>query len=86
MHGLRVPQASSLTYNPTLVEVREEQPGAGVQLRRLGEYLLAGHCTGIDATWRPRAALGLARETAPMSSVGSSFTLGKGMLRGVIPA
>lgn len=29
----------------------------GAQLRRMGvKYLLAGHCTGIEATWRLRAA------------------------------
>lgn len=59
----------------------------GVQLRRLGvKYLLAGHCTGIEATWRLRAALGLTRKTAPVSSVGSSFILGKGIQPGDIAA
>jgi len=59
----------------------------GAQLRRLGvRYLLAGHCTGIEATWRLRAALGLSRKTAPVSSVGSSFTLGKGIQPGHIAA
>jgi len=59
----------------------------GAQLRRLGvRYLLAGHCTGIEATWRLRAALGLTRKTAPVSSVGSSFTLGKGIQPGDIAA
>ncbi len=57
----------------------------GAQLRRLGvKYLLAGHCTGIEATWRLRAALGLTRKTAPVSSVGSSFTLGSGIQAGAI--
>jgi 7,8-dihydropterin-6-yl-methyl-4-(beta-D-ribofuranosyl)aminobenzene 5'-phosphate synthase len=59
----------------------------GTQLRRLGvKYLLAGHCTGIEATWRLRAALGLSRKTAPVSSVGSSFILGKGIEAGHIAA
>lgn len=59
----------------------------GAQLRRLGvKYLLAGHCTGIEATWRLRTALGLTRKTAPVSSVGSSFTLGKGIQAGRIAA
>ncbi len=59
----------------------------GAQLRRLGvRYLLAGHCTGIEATWRLRAALGLTRHTAPVSSVGSSFTLGKGIDPGKLAA
>jgi 7,8-dihydropterin-6-yl-methyl-4-(beta-D-ribofuranosyl)aminobenzene 5'-phosphate synthase len=57
----------------------------GAQLRRLGvKYLLAGHCTGIEATWRLRTDLGLTRKTAPVSSVGSSFTLGKGIQAGDI--
>ncbi len=59
----------------------------GTRLRRLGvRYLLAGHCTGIEATLRLRAALGLTRKTAPVSSVGSSFTLGKGIQPGDIAA
>lgn len=59
----------------------------GAQLRRLGvKYLLAGHCTGIEATSRLRADLGLTRATAPVSSVGSSFTLGKGIQSGRIAA
>jgi 7,8-dihydropterin-6-yl-methyl-4-(beta-D-ribofuranosyl)aminobenzene 5'-phosphate synthase len=59
----------------------------GAQLRLLGvRYLLAGHCTGIEATWRLRSALGLTRKTAPVSSVGSSFTLGKGIEPGDIAA
>lgn len=57
----------------------------GAQLRRMGvRYLLAGHCTGIEATWRLRSALGLTRKTAPVSSVGSSFILGKGIQPGDI--
>lgn len=59
----------------------------GAQLRRLGvKYLLAGHCTGIEATWRLRNDLGLTRATAPVSSVGSSFTLGRGIQSGRIAA
>lgn len=52
----------------------------GAELKQLGvRYLLAGHCTGIEATMRLRASLGLSRRTAPVSAVGSSFTLGKGI-------
>jgi 7,8-dihydropterin-6-yl-methyl-4-(beta-D-ribofuranosyl)aminobenzene 5'-phosphate synthase len=59
----------------------------GAQLKRMGvKYLLAGHCTGIEATMRLRAALGLDRHTAPVSSVGSSFTLGKGINPGELAA
>ena len=52
----------------------------GAQLKHFGvKYLLAGHCTGIEATMRLRRAIGLDRHTAPVSSVGSSFTLHKGI-------
>jgi 7,8-dihydropterin-6-yl-methyl-4-(beta-D-ribofuranosyl)aminobenzene 5'-phosphate synthase len=43
------------------------------------QNLLAGHCTGIEATYRLRAATGLQRATAVVSAVGSSFTLGRGI-------
>jgi 7,8-dihydropterin-6-yl-methyl-4-(beta-D-ribofuranosyl)aminobenzene 5'-phosphate synthase len=59
----------------------------GAQLKRFGvKYLLAGHCTGIEATMRLRQALGLDRHTAPVSSVGSSFTLHKGIYPGMLAA
>jgi 7,8-dihydropterin-6-yl-methyl-4-(beta-D-ribofuranosyl)aminobenzene 5'-phosphate synthase len=59
----------------------------GAQLKRFGvKYLLAGHCTGIEATMRLRQALGLDRHTAPVSSVGSSFTLHKGIFPGKLAA
>jgi 7,8-dihydropterin-6-yl-methyl-4-(beta-D-ribofuranosyl)aminobenzene 5'-phosphate synthase len=49
-------------------------------LKNLGlHYLLAGHCTGIEATFRLREAIGLDRRSAVVSAVGSSFTLGKGI-------
>lgn len=43
------------------------------------QYLLAGHCTGIESTYRLRESLGLNRKTAVVSVVGSSFTLGSGI-------
>jgi 7,8-dihydropterin-6-yl-methyl-4-(beta-D-ribofuranosyl)aminobenzene 5'-phosphate synthase len=59
----------------------------GAQLKRLGvKYLLAGHCTGIEATMRLRQVIGLNRHTAPVSSVGSSFTLHKGIYPGKLAA
>jgi 7,8-dihydropterin-6-yl-methyl-4-(beta-D-ribofuranosyl)aminobenzene 5'-phosphate synthase len=59
----------------------------GAQLKSFGvKYLLAGHCTGIEATMRLRQALGLDRHTAPVSSVGSSFTLHKGIYPGKLAA
>lgn len=47
-------------------------------------YFLAGHCTGIEAAFRIRERAGLDRRTAVVSSVGSSFTLGKGIDPGAI--
>jgi 7,8-dihydropterin-6-yl-methyl-4-(beta-D-ribofuranosyl)aminobenzene 5'-phosphate synthase len=59
----------------------------GAQLKRVGvKYLLAGHCTGIEATMRLRRVIGLDRHTAPVSSVGSSFTLHKGIYPGKLAA
>jgi len=52
----------------------------GAQLKSFGlQNLLAGHCTGIEATYRLREASGLERKTAVVSAVGSSFTLGRGI-------
>jgi 7,8-dihydropterin-6-yl-methyl-4-(beta-D-ribofuranosyl)aminobenzene 5'-phosphate synthase len=52
----------------------------GRQLRAAGvAYLLGAHCTGIEAVFRLRAALGLARATAVVGMVGASFTLGTGI-------
>ena len=50
------------------------------QLRAFGlKYLLGGHCTGLEATYRIRQLAGLDRKTAVVSAVGSSFTLGMGI-------
>jgi 7,8-dihydropterin-6-yl-methyl-4-(beta-D-ribofuranosyl)aminobenzene 5'-phosphate synthase len=46
------------------------------------ENLLAAHCTGIEATYRLRQALGLSRATAVVASVGSSFSLETGIQTG----
>ena len=52
----------------------------GTKLKDYGlRNLLAGHCTGIEATYRLREATGLERKTAVVSAVGSSFTLGQGI-------
>ena len=52
----------------------------GAKLKSYGvSSLLAGHCTGIEATFRLRESLGLSRKTAVVSAVGSSFTLGQGI-------
>lgn len=50
------------------------------KLREFGvAYLLGAHCTGIEATYRLRALIGLTRQTAVVGAVGASFTLGKGL-------
>lgn len=47
-------------------------------------YLLAAHCTGIEATYRLRELLALDRHTAVVAAVGSGFTLGTGIAAGHI--
>jgi len=50
------------------------------RLKALGvRNLLGAHCTGIEAVFRLRQLLGLARGTAVVAAVGSSFTLGTGI-------
>lgn len=56
--------------------------------QKLGEFgvdnLIGAHCTGIEATYRLRAALGLARTHAVVGAVGASFELGAGINAGAI--
>lgn len=57
----------------------------GAELKAAGvKYLLMGHCTGIEATWRLRQATGLTRKTAAYGANGSTFVLGKGINAGRI--
>lgn len=57
----------------------------GAKLKTFGmRALLAGHCTGMEATYRLRALANLDRRTAVVSGVGSSFTLGKGIDSGAL--
>jgi 7,8-dihydropterin-6-yl-methyl-4-(beta-D-ribofuranosyl)aminobenzene 5'-phosphate synthase len=50
------------------------------RLRAVGlRHLLGAHCTGIEAVYRLRQLTGLARATAVVAAVGSSFTLGAGI-------
>ena len=50
------------------------------RLRAVGlRHLLGAHCTGIEAVFRLRQLLGLARRDAVVAAVGSSFTLGSGI-------
>jgi 7,8-dihydropterin-6-yl-methyl-4-(beta-D-ribofuranosyl)aminobenzene 5'-phosphate synthase len=52
----------------------------GARLKSLGvRNLLGAHCTGIEAVFRLRQLIGLARRTAVVAAVGSSFTLGAGI-------
>ncbi len=55
------------------------------KLKAMGlRYLLAAHCTGIEATMRLRQDLGLTRKTAAVGAVGATFTLGQGIYAGDI--
>ncbi len=57
----------------------------GARLKDLGiKNLLAGHCTGIEATYILRRTTNLDRKTAVVSAVGSSFTLGRGIAAGAL--
>ncbi len=52
----------------------------GARLRAAGlRHLLAGHCTGVEATYALRRAAGLDRRAAVVSAVGSSYTLDGGI-------
>lgn len=46
--------------------------------------LLGAHCTGIEAVYRLRQRAGLTRKTAVVGTVGSVFTLDKGIVPGVL--
>jgi 7,8-dihydropterin-6-yl-methyl-4-(beta-D-ribofuranosyl)aminobenzene 5'-phosphate synthase len=57
----------------------------GARLKQFGiKNLLAGHCTGIEATYILRKATSLDRKTAMVSTVGSSFILGRGIVTGAL--
>lgn len=52
----------------------------GQKMREYGVAdLLGAHCTGIEAVYRLRAAIGLKRQSASVGAVGASFTLAKGI-------
>jgi 7,8-dihydropterin-6-yl-methyl-4-(beta-D-ribofuranosyl)aminobenzene 5'-phosphate synthase len=46
--------------------------------------LLGAHCTGIEAVYRLRQRAGLTRKSAVVGTVGSTFTLDKGIVPGVL--
>ena len=50
------------------------------KLRAFGlNHLLAGHCTGLETTWRIRQLAGLPRGTAAYGAVGATYKLGSGI-------
>lgn len=52
----------------------------GAELKTAGvRFMLLGHCTGIEATMRLRAATGLTRRTAAYGATGATFELGSGI-------
>jgi 7,8-dihydropterin-6-yl-methyl-4-(beta-D-ribofuranosyl)aminobenzene 5'-phosphate synthase len=57
----------------------------GGKMREFGvDYVVGAHCTGINAVTVLREAGNLSRETAVVGTVGSTFTLGKGIQRGLL--
>ena len=57
----------------------------GGKMRELGvKHVIGAHCTGINAVTGLRKAANLSRETAVVGTVGSTFTLGKGIQRGLL--
>ncbi len=67
--GLHLLAANDSTLTWTALKLRE----AGLH------FLLAAHCTGIEATYRLRELAGLDRRRAVVGAVGSSFTLDMGI-------
>jgi 7,8-dihydropterin-6-yl-methyl-4-(beta-D-ribofuranosyl)aminobenzene 5'-phosphate synthase len=63
-----------------LAATDEELDWTAGRLRALGlRHLLGAHCTGIEAVFRLRQLVGLARRDAVVGAVGSSFTLESGI-------
>jgi 7,8-dihydropterin-6-yl-methyl-4-(beta-D-ribofuranosyl)aminobenzene 5'-phosphate synthase len=57
----------------------------GDKMRELGVgHVIGAHCTGINAVAGLRKAGNLSRETAAVGTVGSTFTLGEGIQRGLL--
>jgi 7,8-dihydropterin-6-yl-methyl-4-(beta-D-ribofuranosyl)aminobenzene 5'-phosphate synthase len=57
----------------------------GARMREFGvEHVLGAHCTGINAVSGLRDAGNYGRETAVVGTVGSTFTLRKGIQRGLL--
>jgi 7,8-dihydropterin-6-yl-methyl-4-(beta-D-ribofuranosyl)aminobenzene 5'-phosphate synthase len=63
----------------------EQLDWTGDELRRFKvAHLLGAHCTDIEAVYRLRQRVGLTRKSAVVGTVGSTFTLDKGILPGVL--
>ena len=57
----------------------------GVTLREFGvDHVLGAHCTGINAVSYLRDSGNYSLKTAVVGTVGSTFTLGKGIQRGLL--
>jgi 7,8-dihydropterin-6-yl-methyl-4-(beta-D-ribofuranosyl)aminobenzene 5'-phosphate synthase len=66
--GLHLFNASDETIDWTVAQLKS------MEVR----HLLGAHCTGIEATYKLRAALGLDRKTATVAAVGSVYDLADG--------
>jgi 7,8-dihydropterin-6-yl-methyl-4-(beta-D-ribofuranosyl)aminobenzene 5'-phosphate synthase len=63
----------------------EKVEWTGDKMREFGvEHVVGAHCTGINAVTVLRDASNLSRETVVVGTVGSTFTPGKGIQRGVL--
>ena len=67
--GLHLFNATDQTIDWTAEQLK------GMEVR----HLLGAHCTGIEATYKLRAALGLDRKTATVAAVGSVYDLADGL-------
>ena len=57
----------------------------GATMREFGvEHVIGAHCTGINAVTRLRDAGNYSQESAVVGTVGSTFTLGEGIQRGLL--
>jgi 7,8-dihydropterin-6-yl-methyl-4-(beta-D-ribofuranosyl)aminobenzene 5'-phosphate synthase len=63
----------------------EKVEWTGDKMREFGvEHVVGAHCTGINAITVLRDASNLSRETVVVGAVGSTFTLGEGIQRGML--
>jgi 7,8-dihydropterin-6-yl-methyl-4-(beta-D-ribofuranosyl)aminobenzene 5'-phosphate synthase len=69
-----------------LMSLSDDRIGwTGVKMREFGvEHVIGAHCTGINAVTALRDAGDYSRETAVVGTVGSTFTFGSGIQRGLL--